>query len=315
MPCKTVTCVSGCLDGGTALSRGSPYRLQPLIPVVHPTVAAEFSGSTRVAQALSAQRERQCDMSFAETRPKTAAIEYIRAIVADYVADSYECLAQIEIARRELVGSKNRTMSDIAVAAPSLTHEDKIALFAEFYWDAIDLPKDHICEGLGISFGRVIQDIPGHSTGVPCVSCGTALIAKSRSEYRKIKSESARKSRSYTRYLVCDGCDDAVRTREENQQNLRRQIWDDRQVELRKMPYADYLRSSEWQSTRVAALRRARYACQLCKAANVTLDVHHNTYQRRGHELPTDLIVLCRGCHGKHHDKLPESNINQGRQP
>jgi 5-methylcytosine-specific restriction endonuclease McrA len=245
-------------------------------------------------------------MSFAETTPKIAAIEYIRSIVADYVADSYGCLAQIEMARREQADSKNRTMSDISVAAPSLTHEEKVALFTEFYWDAIDLPKDHICEGLGISFGRVIHEIPGHSTGVPCANCGNDLIAKSRTQYRHIKS---------TRALLCTTCDDAHGAQEKSLRNLRERAWNDRRDLVRKMPYADYLHSPEWQTTRVAALKRARYACQLCRATNTTLDVHHNTYERRGHELPTDLIVLCRGCHGKHHDKLPESNINQGRQP
>jgi hypothetical protein len=65
MPCKTVTVVSGCLDGGTALSRGSPQRLQPVRSVAHQTVTAKISGSTSIAQALSAQRERQFDMSFA----------------------------------------------------------------------------------------------------------------------------------------------------------------------------------------------------------------------------------------------------------
>ena len=33
------------------------------------------------------------------------------------------------------------------------------------------------------------------------------------------------------------------------------------------------------------------------------ISVHHNDYSRLGAEMPTDLVVLCRECHAKHHDK------------
>jgi len=33
------------------------------------------------------------------------------------------------------------------------------------------------------------------------------------------------------------------------------------------------------------------------------LNVHHNTYKRRGHELGSDLLVLCQKCHKKIHNK------------
>jgi hypothetical protein len=33
------------------------------------------------------------------------------------------------------------------------------------------------------------------------------------------------------------------------------------------------------------------------------LDVHHRTYERVGQEQLRDLIVLCRTCHSRYHDK------------
>ncbi len=60
--------------------------------------------------------------------------------------------------------------------------------------------------------------------------------------------------------------------------------------------YDEYLDSPTWQTKRQEALGRAGHKCQLCGATN-RLDVHHNTYERLGNELPADLIVLCRSCH------------------
>jgi hypothetical protein len=81
-----------------------------------------------------------------------------------------------------------------------------------------------------------------------------------------------------------------------------------RLIELRQMPYEDYLKSPEWQVKRQQSLRRAGFRCYLCNIANTTLDVYHRTYERRGDEYNSDLIVLCRDCHSKHHEKIEKSN-------
>jgi restriction endonuclease Mrr len=80
----------------------------------------------------------------------------------------------------------------------------------------------------------------------------------------------------------------------------------DRLAQLRTMPYAKYLRTSEWRKVRAAALLRAGNACALDMTHTEHLEVHHRTYERRGAELPTDIIVLCRECHRRHHDGRPE---------
>jgi hypothetical protein len=71
--------------------------------------------------------------------------------------------------------------------------------------------------------------------------------------------------------------------------------------ELREMPYPEYLRTPEWRKTRAAALTRAGHRCSLDATHTEALEVHHNTYERLGAELASDLVVLCRTCHRRHH--------------
>lgn len=61
--------------------------------------------------------------------------------------------------------------------------------------------------------------------------------------------------------------------------------------------YAAYMTSDQWVSVREAALLRAQGECQRCHAWNCTLEVHHLTYDRLGHEASEDLQVLCHKCH------------------
>ena len=78
----------------------------------------------------------------------------------------------------------------------------------------------------------------------------------------------------------------------------------DRLEELQTMPYRLYLRTPEWRETRLAALIRAGHACHLNRSHTERLEVHHNTYERRGRERPQDLVVLCRECHELFHERL-----------
>lgn len=77
-------------------------------------------------------------------------------------------------------------------------------------------------------------------------------------------------------------------------------------LNLDKPNYYKYLRSVAWRRKKFEALQSARYKCQICKKDRIqgTLDVHHRSYEHLGHELPSDLIVLCRCCHALYHDKL-----------
>lgn len=71
-------------------------------------------------------------------------------------------------------------------------------------------------------------------------------------------------------------------------------------VDLATMPYAEYLRTDHWNEVRSAARERANHRCQLCNRKG-ELHTHHRTYERRGSELPEDVIVLCKDCHSLFH--------------
>lgn len=62
-----------------------------------------------------------------------------------------------------------------------------------------------------------------------------------------------------------------------------------------------YLRGDHWKKLRERILERARYCCEDCGKKVVPIDVHHLTYVRKGAELESDLVAVCRPCHDIRH--------------
>lgn len=69
-----------------------------------------------------------------------------------------------------------------------------------------------------------------------------------------------------------------------------------------KLDYDAYLKSDLWKKNKTYALKRAGYKCQLCGSA-MNLHVHHITYENLGMEEDEDLLVVCKKCHEKLHEK------------
>jgi len=76
---------------------------------------------------------------------------------------------------------------------------------------------------------------------------------------------------------------------------------------LRAVPYRLYLKTKHWANVAARAKKRAGHRCQICAAHKGPLEAHHNTYERLGEEHDADVIVLCAGCHSRHHDALPKA--------
>lgn len=161
----------------------------------------------------------------------------------------------------------------------------------EVYWSVPEIAVDALLERLGTTAGMARKDgIWGTIATGTCAACSADIVATSRTAALKEPPE------------ICAECRDRAQ----------RAHWEghDRRVEqrlaeldeLRSMPYVDYLQTRHWQMVRQQALRRARWACQVCNAA-ARLDVHHRTYERVGCEEPADVIALCRPCHARHHGK------------
>lgn len=73
-----------------------------------------------------------------------------------------------------------------------------------------------------------------------------------------------------------------------------------RYAALRRMPYAEFLKSPEWAEVRSAALELAGNRCQVCSAED-RLQVHHRNYANLPVESLADLTVLCDDCHSVFH--------------
>ena len=112
-------------------------------------------------------------------------------------------------------------------------------------------------------------------------------------EYPSIKAAEAEQRRSRSRGCKCKPPSDPTSV-----------AYDVRYYsELCALSYREYLRTWHWKQMRDRALEFARRRCQVCYSPR-RLNVHHRTHERRGHELPSDLIVLCEGCHGLFHGRM-----------
>lgn len=137
---------------------------------------------------------------------------------------------------------------------------------------------------------------------------GTGTCSKCGKEIDRIELEfNSRSSLSIKDNIYCYACNIEIENNREiflEKINKIREEKTKRLQELRSMPYQDYLQTPEWQDTRKRALKRANFSCQLCNSNNQQLDVHHRTYENLGEEDNRDLIVLCRDCHSKFHNKI-----------
>lgn len=73
----------------------------------------------------------------------------------------------------------------------------------------------------------------------------------------------------------------------------------DQPAPIGKVNYKDYMQSREWRDRANIVKAHAGWRCKVCNRheSEVTLDAHHNTYERLGYERLSDLICLCRDCH------------------
>lgn len=73
-------------------------------------------------------------------------------------------------------------------------------------------------------------------------------------------------------------------------------------VDLKEMPYDDFLQTSEWKDRAEQAKTTYGGRCALSDS-HPAEHAHHRTYERRGRELPSDIVPLCADCHRKFHNR------------
>jgi hypothetical protein len=75
-------------------------------------------------------------------------------------------------------------------------------------------------------------------------------------------------------------------------------------LQLKYLPYREYLQSNWWKSKRHQKIKNAGGACEQCGARR-RLQVHHLNYERLGREKDKDIQVLCGRCHEEeHHEEI-----------
>jgi hypothetical protein len=196
-------------------------------------------------------------------------------------AEVVEAMAGLRAAEAAVVLAK------LALREAAASCEASEEQIVEMYWSVPEVPAEALAERLGTTAGKAAR--LGIWGSVVIGRCGTCL-----EEVREASRAAATKDPP----KVCRRC------RARNGTSL---SWKERAAAhmavvtaFKTMPYPDYLRTEHWQLVRQAALRRARWRCQVCNAPG-RLDVHHRTYERRGQEWAADVVALCRGCHARHH--------------
>lgn len=222
-------------------------------------------------------------------------------------------LVQTQTRRGRLLEEIRSICEQFAIEVQNKDLLQKIAWYV--YWFITELPavfaKKTFLDG-----PKQFHILAALDSGLPCPQCGSPTTVNSR------------RDREYRYHMLgrgvrwrCPGCE----TKEQERQKALAQTRSvstssptiyielpepevDPIEQLRRIPYTDYLLTDHWKQTRTRKLRSVGYRCQLCNTDEVSLHVHHRTYERRGCELDTDLTVLCEECHAKHHDKIPAND-------
>ena len=170
-----------------------------------------------------------------------------------------------------------------------------------FYWDfttltGYELSTTYIEKAFGVSNNHVSRRAGGSTVHVLCTSWNLTFPFAVKSRVHKMEVMTKKGAHK------CPACINLT-ARAEQEKRQKADAQRKRLEQLKTMRYDEYLKTDEWQWRRKKKLEDAGYHCQLCHANGGILDVHHSTYERKGNENLSDLIVLCRDCHSKFHGK------------
>lgn len=207
---------------------------------------------------------------------------------------------QIGILQDRMRELKANVNGKLKPAFDDITRNQAKDLAYELYWNSGScVDSSELGRAYTGSAYRVHVHVDSQIVETNCSYCETEMdiIIHSRSERDEFLRGKSR--------FECDKCrDQRLKKMQEDadRAQARLQAWSNRVYELQQMKYSEYLKTDHWQELRNRMLKRSGYKCQLCNASS-TLHVHHRTYERKGYEELSDLIVLCAKCHAKFHDK------------
>jgi hypothetical protein len=213
-------------------------------------------------------------------------------------------LADLEERKKELKQNaetiKERLIENAVILLSKLSIEDIHNKASELYWE-----EEKTGECINKAFRRVLNV---KFTPRPRTVETECPVCEKPSTVTYTSWTDQNRGPHYTNRDFCAACKKELADNYKKQQKKDLEEERIRQEEidhLRSMPYKEYLATEHWKNKRQTALRRAGYECHLCSKKS-SLQVHHRTYERRGHEYQSDLVVLCRTCHEKHHNIIAE---------
>lgn len=206
------------------------------------------------------------------------------------IDDVMDSVQRIRDAKESIALEKERLFCIVRDLPESIgDHGLLIDAAAFLYWEVPEITVDSIAMAVtGTPYPHKLLTVIPKRGQTECRGCGGAIW---------------RNSRSARVEEYCPACVEGRNKANQALREIQEMHAEARRDELRAMPYREYLRSPEWQETRAARLRAARYSCQVCNSSRTRLNVHHRTYERRGDELAADLIVLCEDCHHLFHEQ------------
>jgi hypothetical protein len=217
-------------------------------------------------------------------------------------------MKDLEDTFKEIEDTENRinflkeTVKLIMAEAASQVFEDEKENLAEYlYWTYPELSAGDIGSNvLGITGNKLYLIVKGISDKKNCKECGKPIMIKSRAEMKRFSLKTGYGYNS-SWDEVCESCREKILKKNYTEYIIKEEAKKYRLLELKKMPYKEYLTTPEWQETKKAQLKRANCRCQVCNSNEKSLNVHHRTYENRGEETYKDLIVLCQNCHETFH--------------
>lgn len=202
--------------------------------------------------------------------------------------------AWLELDALELKKTAARTRAELELRRLSRNKHQEVALRAA-YWDPrARTPVALLAELFRVAAKDVAARAGPLEVTTSCLLCRARVVR--RVPNRAARAELEREKGVNPKWRICSSC----RAFRALDLALLRKKPGEALTAAHRAAYAAYLTTPQWKERRAQALRRARHKCSMCSRKR-GLETHHRTYERIGEELPEDLIVICRQCHGHHH--------------
>lgn len=207
----------------------------------------------------------------------------------------------------ELERQRNEAKEKLTQELKSLKVAESQEFVDWYYWQT-DNDTTILAEMLGVGRNQIAKKATApYQLPYKCQRCKQTshYPCNSRADAKSFLKNARSK---YTKEdCYCQQCKDELEKERRNKLVKRAQTKEERAKDkihlLRIMPYNEYLQTKHWKTFSRERMREADYKCKKCGRSDIELNVHHLTYERRGCELPSDVIVLCKACHLEAHNR------------